>query len=118
MKKLLTDAQRETMLANGKASAKAMTKDGNTPDHYPVVKLFTPMAGATWLLTELDPDEPDIAFGLCDLGQGFPELGSVLISELESMDGMNMIERDLYFEADKPLSAYTEEAKQQSEIVA
>jgi hypothetical protein len=30
-----------------------------------VVKLFTPDAACTWLLTELDPDDPDIAFGLC-----------------------------------------------------
>ncbi|WP_425374772.1 DUF2958 domain-containing protein [Mesorhizobium tamadayense] len=29
----------------------------------PVVKLFT--SGTTWLLTELDPDDPTIAFGLC-----------------------------------------------------
>ena len=38
---------------------------------------FTPDAGATWLLTEIDPDDHDHAFGLCDLGQGFPELGYV-----------------------------------------
>ena len=39
------------------------------------MKLFTPDANATWLLTELDPVEPDRAFGLCDLGLGYPELG-------------------------------------------
>jgi hypothetical protein len=50
---------------------------GEALDPRPVVKLFTPGAGAAWLLTELDPDDPDIAFGLCDLGLGFPELGSV-----------------------------------------
>ncbi|WP_439331030.1 DUF2958 domain-containing protein [Mesorhizobium carmichaelinearum] len=33
-----------------------------------MVKLFTRDAGATWLLTEIDPDDPDHAFGLCDLG--------------------------------------------------
>jgi hypothetical protein len=41
-------------------------------DFPPVVKLFTPDAGTTWLLTEIDPDDPDRAFGLCDLGSGFP----------------------------------------------
>ena len=50
----------------------------------PVVKLFTPDASATWLLTELDPADPDLAFGLCDLGLGCPELGYVRLSELES----------------------------------
>jgi len=29
-------------------------------DFYPVVKLFTPDANATWLLTEIDPEEEDI----------------------------------------------------------
>ena len=56
-------------------------------DFKPVVKLFNPCGAATWLLTELDPDEPDIAFGLCDLGMQCAELGSVSISELESYRG-------------------------------
>jgi len=56
------------------------------PDQ-PVVKLFTPDGGCTWLLTEIDPEDPDIAFGLCDLGFGCPELGSVSLSELESVRG-------------------------------
>ncbi|WP_435528456.1 DUF2958 domain-containing protein [Mesorhizobium shangrilense] len=51
-------------------------------DFEPIAKLFTPDAGATWLLTELDPDDPDIACGLCDLGMGSPELGYVYLSEL------------------------------------
>lgn len=37
----------------------------NEIDFYPVVKLFTPDATCTWLLTEIDPDDPDLAFGLC-----------------------------------------------------
>lgn len=46
-----------------------------------MVKLSTPDAQATWLLTELNPTEPDIAFGLCDLGFGCPELGYVRLSK-------------------------------------
>ena len=46
-----------------------------TGPYLPVVKLFTPDVNATWLLTELDPEDPDISFGLCDLGVGCPELG-------------------------------------------
>jgi len=38
------------------------------------------LGAATWLLTELDSEDPDIAFGLCDLGMQCPELGSVRIS--------------------------------------
>ncbi|MEQ1716012.1 MAG: DUF2958 domain-containing protein [Hyphomicrobium sp.] len=85
---------------------------GKDIDPHPVVKLFTPDAGATWLLTELDPSDPDIAFGLCDLGLGFPELGSVRLSELESVRGQLglPVERDLYFKADQPLSVYAKDA--------
>ncbi|EQD78676.1 hypothetical protein B1A_02140, partial [mine drainage metagenome] len=57
--KLLTDAQRQELTANGERSAA-----GEEIDPRPVVKLFTPDAGATWLLTELDPSHPDRAFGL------------------------------------------------------
>ncbi|MBR0868248.1 DUF2958 domain-containing protein [Bradyrhizobium diazoefficiens] len=46
--------------------------------HVPVAKFFARDAQATWLITEVDPDEPDRLFGLCDLGQGCPELGYVL----------------------------------------
>jgi len=31
------------------------------------VKIFTPDANATWLLTKLNPKEEDLAFGLCML---------------------------------------------------
>jgi hypothetical protein len=43
-------------------------------DFEPVFKHFTPDAQCTWLLTELDSDDPDRAVGLDDLGQAFPEL--------------------------------------------
>jgi hypothetical protein len=49
------------------------------------VKLFAPDGNATWLLTEIDPDDGDRAFGLCDLGLGEPELGYVSLAELESV---------------------------------
>src|SRR3546814_17413477 len=67
----------------------------------------------------MDPDEPDILFGLCDLGLGFPELGSVRLSELESVEGpLGLgIERDLYFEARYPLSVYAEAARRADSIV-
>lgn len=105
--KLFTEEQRERLLANGRETAETGEKD-----HFPVVKLFTPDAGATWLLTELYPSEPDIAFGLCDLGLGFPELGCVRVSELEQLRGVigMPVERDLHFQATKPLSAYAGEA--------
>jgi len=84
------------------------------------VKLFTPDAACTWLLTELDPDDEDIAFGLCDLGLGFPELGCVRISELASVRGRFglPVERDLHFNPDKTISAYADEARAAGHIRA
>lgn len=89
-------------------------------DPKPVVKLFTPDAGATWLLTEIDPEDLDRAFGLCDLGLGFPELGWVSLSELQSVRGPLglAIVRDLHFRADKPLSDCAREARIAGRIVA
>ncbi len=115
MHHLVTPMQRELMLLHGSRSAR-----GEEIDPMPVVKLFTPDAGATWLLTELDPDDPDIAFGLCDLGLGCPELGSVRLSEIASVRGRLGLctERDLFFVADKPLSAYAEEARHAGAIRA
>src|SRR3569833_4454677 len=75
MTKLITDEQRAQLLANGRQSL-----DNDDFDPPPVVKLFTPDADATWLLTEIDPDDHDHAFGLCDLGHGFPELGYVSLA--------------------------------------
>jgi hypothetical protein len=105
--KLLTADIRNRLLRNGRVRQQQELMGEAEPDFLPVVKLFTPDGGCTWLLTEIDPENPDIAFGLCDLGFGCPELGSVSLSELESVRGRLglPIERDLYFTATQTLSA-------------
>lgn len=112
---LITTEQRARLLANGREHAA-----GREADRFPVVKLFTPDGAATWLLTELDPADEDTAFGLCDLGLGCPELGYVLLSELRALRGrMGLpVERDLWFTADQPLSAYADEAHLAERIIA
>jgi hypothetical protein len=116
---LITKTQHEQLLANGRAQRSAMDKGDDALDFKPVVKLFTPDAQCTWLLTELDPDG-GLAFGLCDLGMGEPELGYVSLVELAAIRGKLglPVERDLHFQADKPISAYAEEAHQLRRIVA
>jgi len=118
--KLLTSEIRDQLLRNGRLTQQFFEEGVAEPDFIPVVKLFTPDAACTWLLTELDPDDPDIAFGLCDLGMGFPELGSVRISELESIRGRLglPVERDLHFAPMKTLSAYADEARERGGIQA
>ena len=112
-KALITSAQRREMLANGACRAA-----GEDVDPLPVVALFTPDAQATWLLSELDPEEPDFAFGLRDLGLGFPELGQVLLSEIAAVHGRLglKVERSLRFRPCKPLSRYAADAQRTSRI--
>ncbi len=111
---LITAEQRIVLLANGRKSLK-------NPDFdpAPVVKLFTPDAGATWLLTEIDPDDHDHAFGLCDLGLGMPEIGWVSLDELAGVrGGLGLpVERDLSFRAEKRLSAYARDARLAGRII-
>jgi len=99
---LFTQRQRQRLLANGQ----------NRGDHVPLVKFFSPVGAATWLLSELDQDG-DTLFGLADLGFGCPELGSVSLSEIATMTlpfGLS-IERDLHFEARFPLTVYVDAAR-------
>jgi hypothetical protein len=118
--KLLTEDQRRRLLENGKVNVARAASDQETEDFKPVVKLFCPWGGATWLLTELDPEEPDIAFGLCDLGQGFPELGRVSLAELVALRGPGglRIEPDIHFEPLKTLQTYADEALKRGSISA
>ncbi|WP_031245557.1 DUF2958 domain-containing protein [Mesorhizobium sp. LNJC384A00] len=114
---LLTQDLRNKLLANGRQQLPLRGTDGEI-DFLPVVKLFTPDAGATWLLTEIDPDDPDIAFGLCDLGLGCPELGSVSLTELAAVRGRLglLVERDRHVTPGRALSAYAEEARRLGRI--
>ena len=107
---LITPEQREQLLANGAQRG---------ADHKPVVKLFNPCGAGAWLVTELDPEDASIAFGLADLGFGTPEVGSFSIQELESFRGpLGLgIERDLYFEGKFSLSVYAEAARAAGRIV-
>lgn len=119
--KLLTKAIETKLAANGAATRAAQNEGKNEPDHKPVLKLFNPCGAATWLITESDPDNPDILFGLCDLGMNCAELGSVSLSELASIRvrpfGLG-IERDRHFKADKTIGQYADEARKAGRIVA
>lgn len=115
---LLTKAQRAQLLDNGRRQA-AVKGTPAELDLAPVVKLFNPCGAATWLLTEIDPGDPTVAWGLCDLGMGFPEFGTVSLTELAAYRGRFGlgIERDLHFTAGGPISAYITVANAAGRIV-
>ena len=116
--KLLTKELRDRLLANGREQAKVKGTKAEK-DFWPVVKLFYPAGAATWLLTEIDPEDQDVAWGLADLGMGFPEFGTVRISEIQDFRGPFgiHIERDKFFEAKAPISRYIDAAHEAGHIV-
>ena len=113
--KLLTQSQLAKLLRNGERSQREPDFDP-----HPVVKLFTPDGQCTWLLSEIDPEDPDRAFGLCDLGMGSPELGWLSLKELATVRGKLglPIERDRAFRAKGLLSAYADNARLWGRIVS
>ena len=110
---LVTEEQRAALLVNGRLAA---ADEPNDP--LPVVRLFTPDAHATWLLTSLDPVDGDTAYGLIDLGIGMPELGMVKLSDLAGIVGPRKlpVRRDRYFQAVRPLSEYVRLAQENGAI--
>jgi hypothetical protein len=117
---LLTTKHRRRLLANGRWNNARALRGTEPEDFQPVAKLFCPWSAATWLLTELDPEDHDLAFGLCDLGMGFPEIGRVRLSELEAISGPGglRIERDRSFKPTQTLQGYAEEARRKGRVVA
>jgi hypothetical protein len=94
-------------------------QEGIASDHAPVLKLHTHYGKGIWLLSELDP-ENNIAFGICDLGQGNPELSYVSIDQLASLRHarlkVSLIEADRLFVAKYPMSVYLHAAKSNKRI--
>lgn len=113
MTSLITADERMRLLANGQARAA-----GQDSDPFPVVRLFTPDAHATWLLASLDPADGDTADGLIDLGIGMPALGTVKLSDLAVIVGPREqpVMRDRYFQPVQPLSEYLQLAEENGSI--
>ena len=91
---------------------------GEAFDPVPVVKLFTPDAGATWLLAAISPDETT-AWGVADLGLGFVEMGDVDLAELRQLRGKLglPVEIDRWFKPDKSLWGYQRDGQLRGSLV-
>lgn len=78
---LITPEIRTQLIANGKANAISPRRQiNNVP---PVCWIYDELSRATWLLTEIDRNDPDRAWGLVDAGDGKPDFESVSLRELE-----------------------------------
>lgn len=116
---LIPPDQQQTLRINAVLREMYAARDMPTPDPKPVVKLFNPCGGATWLATELDRDG-DTLFGLADLGFGCPELGIFSLAEIMSVRlpfGLR-IERDWTFATRHSLSTWAETARALGSIIA
>lgn len=61
--KLFTKSQMAKLLKNGTiANRSRLGEIEEEMTRKPVVKLFTPWGSATWLISEIDPDDQDIAY--------------------------------------------------------
>ena len=99
------------------AALRANHASPHKDDPWPVVHLAIPSHGHHWLLSEIDAD--NIAFGLCDLGMGFPELGYVDLNEIvdaTSSFGIPLVS-DRGFKAVAPLSEYAKQARAAQRVV-
>lgn len=108
---ILTEDQTTRLLCNGASEA--------DDDPLPVVKLIARKAGYIWLLCALDPDEPSIAFTLCDFGNGSPYHDYLDLDELPTleMDIAEPVEIDPSFQPLHPISVYHHAAKTHGKIV-
>ncbi len=115
MSKMIPQNLIEIMVHNAQEVQNQLAKD-----HAPVVKLHSKYGKAIWLLSELDPVN-NIAFGLCDLGQGNPELSYVSLSDLASIKHARlkvpMVETDPAFDGKYPMSVYLKAAREAGRVV-
>ena len=110
---LITKEQRKRMIENHRAREDRH----NRP---PVVKLFDPYGGSTWLLSSIEfRDGEGIAYGIGDLNLGCPELGEVSLKELEELRycGNQRIERDKWWNPDGTLDEYHQASRAAGHIV-
>ena len=114
---LVTAEQRRQLIDNWNLAGDAL---------WPVVKIFSPVGSATWLIASMNSQDEDTLYGLCDFGFGYPEIGYVRLSDLQSTTvpvlpagsvGIGL-EQDLHFKLSHSLSAYAEAAWQNDAITA
>ena len=110
-KGLITQAEYKKLLANYEANK----GKEDTTDFKPVVKLFNAWGSQTWLISEID--HKGIFFGVCDMGQGQPELGYSHLPQMYHVLKQSL-EKDRWFVASKTVSEYAKDARARGYIDA
>jgi hypothetical protein len=76
-------------------------KGGSLEGQKVIAKIFNPYGRGRWYVMNSDPDDPDYLWGIVELFEGEPEVGSFSRSELENLKVGKFrlpLERDLYFD--------------------
>ena len=118
--KLLTANQIRCLVNNGHWNRIRRCQERPIDDFVPVVKLFCLWRPATWLLTEITHPDRDVAYGLCDLGVGLPEVSRVRLSSLKTLRSSQGagIEQDRYFRPIMTLAGYAEKSRRHGRTIA
>ncbi len=114
MQHWFTDAERIALASQG-----AAVGDDDDEAAVPLVRLFQPDGTAAWLVSELDPHDGNMAYGLADLGQGVPEVGTFRLSDLALIRGRLglRVERDRSFGPGATLGQHARAATAAGRIV-
>ncbi|MCB4859591.1 DUF2958 domain-containing protein [Sphingobium sp. PNB] len=97
----LTDALKEELLTAGKRQAEADARAESCA--LPILTCLR-LSGSSWLLASVCPDDPDMAYGLCHVAGGVPELGYIRLSELAGLrnsNGIGVFEDPMFKNADR-----------------
>jgi hypothetical protein len=84
-------------------------KGGNLEGQKVIAKVFNPYGRGRWYIINSDPDDPDYLWGIVELFEGEPEVGSISRTELENIKVGAFklpLERDLYFDEVNAMELY------------
>lgn len=84
-------------------------KGGSLEGQKVIAKVFNPYGRGRWYIMNSDPDEPDYLWGIVQLFEGEPEVGSFSREELENIKVGAFklpLERDLYFDERNAMQVY------------
>jgi hypothetical protein len=84
-------------------------KGGSLEGQKVIAKIFNPYGRGRWYIMNSDPEDPDYLWGIVELFDGEPEVGSFSRSELENLrvGAFKLgLERDLYFDPMDAMEVY------------
>lgn len=84
-------------------------KGGNLEGQKVIAKVFNPYGRGRWYIMNSDPEDPDYLWGIVELFEGEPEVGSISRTELENIKVGAFklpLERDLYFDEVNAMELY------------